>query len=278
MPPRSVSVIVRSCGRPRLLVRALASIDAQTAQPLETIVVALGPAGFAAAEAARPGRALTVIPTATDRVRGGALNDGLRVMTGSWVAILDDDDTWAPTFLQEMGDAAAAAAPAADFGGIVCRTEIIYERVRGGEVVEVGRKPMNPGFDAISARELAAENRFTINAALWHRRVFATAGEFREDLSLLEDWEFNVRVARHFRLEVLPRTLARYHRRPPGDSLPNTQRAENDRAARALQTAWEQDALIAPRPRNAAGLLAAWRRSVTQWAWRTGSAVRWWFR
>lgn len=274
-----ISVIVRSCGRPQLLARAVASIGAQTLQPRETIVVAIGPEGANALEAVAPVPALRVLAVKSGRVRGAALNDGLRAAAGSWCAFLDDDDTWAPTFLEEMWAAVATAgSAAADPGAVVCRTELIYERLKDGVAVEAGRKPFNSSLVRVSSPELAAANLFTINAALWQRKVFTTVGAFREDLMLLEDWEFNFRASLQFKIDVLPRMLARYHQRPPTDAVPNTRRRENDRAARELQETWRKSGFVIPSAMGATSRGANWLGRLGQWGWRVGSRVRWWLR
>ncbi|HEY4246043.1 MAG TPA: glycosyltransferase family A protein [Lacunisphaera sp.] len=277
MGATDISVIVRSCGRPELLVRALASIRAQTLPPAEIVMVAIGAEGKTAVDSVAENTALRVIVVEAGRVRGAALNDGIKLAHGPWYAFLDDDDTWNPLFLEQMMAAVSGDNDNPRVGGAVCQTELVYERYRAGVVENCGGKPLNPCFKQVEVREMAEANQFTINAALWHERVFS-AGTYREDLNLLEDWEFNMRAARSFEIKVVPRPLARYHRRPPDDPLPNTQRRTNDQAARALQDAWRRDGIAIGGGGNGPAFFADGWRSFKRAFIRVGSSLRWRFR
>lgn len=233
-----VSVVIRSCGRAALLRRAFASLEAQTVSPREIILVGIGASGIEAATTAHPPSTIRLVPVPEGRIRGGALNDGVRACKSPWIAFLDDDDSWAPTFLEEMLIAAEGPSSHQDFGGIICRTEAVYERVQGGLVTPCGQEPFNPRLEQVNAKDLFQKNRFTINAALWRRSVIDAVGGFSEALPVLEDWDFNLRVAVRFKLVVLPRSLARYHLRPRTDPVPNTRMREHGRIAAQLQREW----------------------------------------
>ncbi|MEO6994785.1 MAG: glycosyltransferase family 2 protein [Lacunisphaera sp.] len=275
MSATDISVIVRSCGRPELLSRALASIRAQTLPPAEIVVVAIGPEGKAAVDALAENTALRVLPVAAGRVRGGALNDGIKLARGPWYAFLDDDDTWSPLFLEQMRDAIGGDSADLHLGGAVCQTELAYERYRNGAVENCGGKPLNPRFMRVEVGAMAEANQFTINAVLWHGRVFSAIGTYREDLNLLEDWEFNMRAARNFEFKVVPRPLARYHRRPPDDPLPNTQRRANDQVARALQETWRREGIAFGGAGSGPFFFADGWRSFKRAFMRVGSSLRW---
>jgi glycosyltransferase involved in cell wall biosynthesis len=277
MSASDISVIVRSCGRPKLLERAITSIRTQSSKAFEIVIVAIGPEGAAALSGVKNREKTQIVSVEAGRKRGAALNDGIRTASGRWIAFLDDDDTWAPTFLEEMMSAIVSEEANSSVGGVVCQTELVYERYRNGIAVNCGRKPFNPRLRRIDAHDMAEANQFTINAVVWHQRVFSAVGYYREDLNLLEDWEFNMRAARNFQLRVVPRFLARYHRRPPDDPAPNTHRSENDSAARVLQATWAQiggGAGIGPE-----GLtLRNFRRVFKRLIIRIGSWIRWRFR
>lgn len=278
MKVADVSVIVRSCGRPMLLRRALASLDAQTCRPKEIVIVAIGAEGRTALKEVISSIPMKTVLTGSQRVRGAALNDGIASANGRWLAFLDDDDTWAPTFLAAMVAAVDSDEADAGFAGAACQTELIYERHQDGGVINCGRKPFNPGFVEVDATAMTTSNQFTINAVLWHRRVFSALGGFREELELLEDWEFNLRAVRRFRLCVVPQMLARYHRRPPGDPVPNTNGHEHDRVARALQAAWRAEGVGGEEPASLWDMCAGIGRRLRRAVFRLGSTVRWWFR
>ena len=53
--------------------------------------------------------------------------------------------------------------------GVVCRTEIVQERVDGKQIVELAHWPFNPQLKLIALAELVVANRFTNNALFFRR-------------------------------------------------------------------------------------------------------------
>ena len=96
-----VSVIIPTTGRPKLVLRALASVLGQTHGELEVIVVVDGP---------NPETIAALGGIADPRVRvlqnreslgpGPARNIGAAQARGEWIAFLDDDDEWMPQKLE----------------------------------------------------------------------------------------------------------------------------------------------------------------------------------
>ncbi|MEO0055920.1 MAG: putative glycosyltransferase EpsH [Verrucomicrobiota bacterium] len=279
-----VSVIMRTTGRsPAMLARALASVRAQTFPPVALVLVGdglTGPDLFDLAERCGGAGPAMLEAVALPRAAGraGAANAGGRRARTEWVAFLDEDDTWAPVCLEELLAYAAPLAGAPDFGAAVCRTEAVYERMGPDGPMELEREPFNPWLEKIDGRALLRGNPFTIHAALWHRRVAGRLGGFREDLAVLEDWEFNARAARDFRLIVKPRVLAFYHLRPPAGEAANSAEVEHDRTARALRAEWAGRGWLTLRTRwaEATGFGAArrrWQRWRARARWRGRLAV-----
>ncbi len=275
MASSDVSVVIRSCGRATLLKRAFGCLLTQTVPPAEVIVVGIGALGVEAAAPAFAPPSMRMVPVVEGRIRGGALNDGVRASRSSWVAFLDDDDTWSPTFLEEMVNVAVGPSTPRNCGAIICRTEAVYERVEGDRVMSCGREPFNSDLEQLGVEGLFQKNRFTINAALWRRTVFDALGGFSETLPLLEDWDFNLRAAARFQLVVLPRMLAFYHLRPPSDPMPNTRVREHSRIAARLQYGWFRNHVLGPRvsrSRQVAWLARAW---LSRCRARFGNWRRW---
>lgn len=221
-----VSVIVRTHNRPRLLRRALASIAAQTCPPREVLIVNDGgDADMVRQAVAEKGGNLRiqVIDLVARRGRAVALNTGLRNVETSWFAVLDDDDTWLPSFLDTM------ITTAQDLSPVVCQTYIVEEQLDAdGEPHETGRRLLNGDFEELSLVDLAGRNEFTINALLCPLEAWRALGGYREDLSVLEDWEFNLRLAVRYAFKVLVTPLACYHRRPSTDSGPHANSLETE--------------------------------------------------
>ncbi len=273
MSGSTISVIVRSGGRPVLLRRALASIEAQTVRPAKVVIVAIGEAGR---EAIPPDVSSTlsipvvVVDAPEESRRGRTLNLGLAATTGTWLAILDDDDTWEPSFLEHMLAVGERECGDADFGGCVCRTEAVYEQVDAdGTVQRLDAEPFNPTLTQLDGRTLWRGNAFTIHAALWRRSAVMALDGYDETLHVLEDWEFNFRAVHRYRLVVVTETLANYHQRPPQDLAPNTQATEHARQARALRRSWVNAGLLGEQVTR----LESWQLEGADWIARRRSAV-----
>ncbi|SEP18210.1 glycosyltransferase family 2 protein [Trujillonella endophytica] len=235
-PEPVVAVVVRTRDRPLMLERALADVCAQTFPDWELVVVDDG--GDAAVVddlvAARPGLAgrVTVLHNAESRGMEAASNQGIGASASEFVAIHDDDDTWHPEFLartvahlRETGDA-----------GVAVRTEIVWERVRDGRLEEESREVFAPEARSFSLAQLLRSNRVVPISLLYRRSVHDEVGPFREDLPVVGDWEFNLRLAQsQCPIGFLDgEVLAFWHQRPEADgALVNSvfARARDHRAA-----------------------------------------------
>ena len=106
----TVSVVIPTLGNWSLLERAVASSRAQTEVDVQVVVALDG-------EAVRDWRShdflvgddVVVLPSADRRGVASARNAGLEAADGEWVALLDDDDLWAPDKLLRQLAAAAEA-------------------------------------------------------------------------------------------------------------------------------------------------------------------------
>ena len=108
-----VSVVIPTCRRPDLVVRAVESVFQQTYSALEIIVVIDGPddaTRAALGKIADP--RLRVVGLAKSVGGSDARNTGVQHASGDWIAFLDDDDEWLPTKIKkQMALAAQASEP-----------------------------------------------------------------------------------------------------------------------------------------------------------------------
>lgn len=250
----AISVIVRTRDRPLLLSRALRSINEQIGELPEVVVVNDGgleePVDLAVERTAYKGPAIRIVHQLRALGRGGAWNAGVRAATGEWLATLDDDDTWMPDFCATItaviGSLAGQRPP---IEGIVAQTIEVNERLRGGEWQKISTRQYNPRLRSIRLQDLILLNRFTNNAFVFPRQAYATIGPFREDLPVLEDWEFNVRFAARYPIRVVPKPLARYHRRKGlvSESDRNTAVQVHEETREQILEGWIRDDLAAGR-------------------------------
>jgi glycosyltransferase involved in cell wall biosynthesis len=99
-----VSVVIPTFNRPHLLAEALDSVLAQTVRPREIIVVDNGTNEETATSLVRYGEQVRHIRMEPAGVQA-ARNKGLEAASCTWVATLDDDDLYRPTFFEQAAPA-----------------------------------------------------------------------------------------------------------------------------------------------------------------------------
>lgn len=230
----AVSVIVRTKDRPALLAEALASLERQTFQGFEAVVVNdsdvpldatfAARAGGAASpasgtDAAEPGdgasrRSVVVVEAGPPHGRSRALNVGIEAARGRWIAYLDDDDLYLPRHLEVLlgavGDGAAPRSRSAFSHADLVR----LARQADGSYLEASRDPVfGRPYDA---SRLLYGNTIPLLCLLHERSAWEEAGRYDESFDLFEDWEFLVRLCRLAPPLHVPEVTALYRLRDDG--------------------------------------------------------------
>jgi cellulose synthase/poly-beta-1,6-N-acetylglucosamine synthase-like glycosyltransferase len=180
----SVSVVIPACSLDRWdsLYEAVASVQAQTVQALETVVVIdHHPELMAKAASELPG--VTVIANAGTRGASGARNAGAAASRGEMLAFLDDDaiasPNWLESLLQHFKDPKVVGA-----GG---RLEPLWKT----------RRPQwfPQEFDwAVGCSYMGMPDSATIVRNVWsnamaiRRQAFDAVGGFRDDFGKIGAW------------------------------------------------------------------------------------------
>lgn len=223
-PP--LAVLTRTKNRPHLLSRALESLLAQTRTDFVWIVADDGESTDSSKEiiARAKARLPEVISFAVVNSAGmeTATNQALAAATTQFVALLDDDDTWEPTFVSET---LAFLSEFPGYAGVCTQTSIVQE-TNDQPPKKLKQYVMNPDLRSVTLADLALSNRWTSNAFVYRRDAHKKLGLYREDLRVLGDWEFNLRFLVQYDVGVLAKPLANYHWRmqltDPGDPNANT--------------------------------------------------------
>ncbi len=212
-----VTIVTRTRDRATLLARALDDILAQTMRDWELVIVNDGgdiaPIDTLLSErdAHFAGRVRVIH---RDEAHGmeAASNLAVAESTAALLAIHDDDDTWAPDFLEISASHLDAHPEAA---AVVLPTEIVFEALDGDRLVETGREPFGVPHNAVTVFDLLLMNRMVPISMLLRRDAFDRLGGFDESLPVTGDWEFNLRLATHERIDYLPgEPRAFWHQRP----------------------------------------------------------------
>jgi glycosyltransferase involved in cell wall biosynthesis len=212
-----VSIIMRTKDRPTFLGRALESVRAQTYGNWELIVINDGGTVGAVDSAVAVYRDLKKVRVVhNERSKGmeAASNQGIQLAIGEFLVIHDDDDTWEPEFLKKCVDYLSDTEKNLKVGGVVARTRLVFEKVSGDKIVRVSQELFKPDLSNISLFELAKRNQFVPISFLFRKSILEKVGLFREDLPVIGDWEFHLRVAAQYEIGFLDIPLANWHQRP----------------------------------------------------------------
>ena len=223
MPSPTVAVLVRTKDRPRFLRRALANIAEQTFTDYTVCVINDGgdESATRAILQASPlahlleGDAprLMLITTSGGNMEA-ASNAGLAATDSEFVAIHDDDDLWAPEFLERTVGALRASE------ALICSTRVVerYEReTPEGEFEVYEERIFHDGLPGFGLQFLYRTNRAVPIGILYRRRLHELVGFYDESLPVVGDWEFNLRAAAVTEVLLVDEPLAYWSLRPEAD-------------------------------------------------------------
>ena len=216
LPEAAVAIITRTKDRPLLLRRAVESVLGQTHTDWVHVIVNDGgdPAAVekvVAPQAARYAGRLIRIDNPQSLGMEAASNKGIAASASRYLVIHDDDDSWAPAFLEKMTALLEASQP--PVAGAICHSVLVREAIEGDSVTETTREDFNTDLLAVSLAQMAVRNLFPPISFLFQRAALDAAGAFREELPVLGDWDFNLRFLRRHEIAVLPEKLAFWHHR-----------------------------------------------------------------
>lgn len=191
----TVAVIMRTRDRGLLLRRALADVCAQTYPHWQLLVINDGgdPGEVEKLIAEEPGlgERVSVVHNPQPVGRAASWNQGVTATQSRYVAVHDDDDTWHPSFLERT----TRHLDETEDVGVAVRTEVVWEHVEDDRIVEQGREILWPKVRTMTLFDLLRINRYVPISILYRRSVHEAIGLLREDLPVVEDWEFNMRLA-----------------------------------------------------------------------------------
>lgn len=223
MPSPTVAVLVRTKDRPRFLRRALANIAEQTFTDYTVCVINDGGDESATRAILQASPLAHLLEGDTPRLMllttgGGnmeaASNAGLAATDSKFVAIHDDDDLWAPEFLERTVGALRASE------ALICSTRVVerYEReTPEGEFEVYEERIFHDGLPGFGLQFLYRTNRAVPIGILYRRRLHELVGFYDESLPVVGDWEFNLRAAAVTEVLLVDEPLAYWSLRPEAD-------------------------------------------------------------
>jgi glycosyltransferase involved in cell wall biosynthesis len=201
-----VSVVIPVFNRESLIATALQSALNQTHRPLEIIVVDDGSEDGTVAACrewmkrnARDG----VLFKLLEQSHGGAnvaRNRGIAESSGSYIALLDSDDTWLP---EKISKQIPLFEKNEKIGGVYCGLKIVD--LSNGEVVPLEDRDY-PAGDIL--KEMLVRD-VTNPTSCWivKKNVFVKVGDFDPTLEAREDWDMWIRICVNYEIACLPEVL-----------------------------------------------------------------------
>lgn len=246
----TVGIITRTKDRPVLLKRVFESVVNQSYDDWHLVIVNDG--GDPAAVdrlvnhyAPQLRDRITVIHNPASLGMEAASNKGIRSIKTRYLAIHDDDDSWAPEFLTiAVAEIEHIRGKFPQVAGVITLANTIYERVAGNLVTVDRTEPYwtsdKRGF--VMLNEVLAENQFAPIQFLFSYDAAESIGFFRADLPVLGDWDFNIRFMSRYDIFIIPQFLAFYHHRITdqsgyGNSI-HAGRSQHELYAKMLKNEW----------------------------------------
>jgi len=227
MTHASVAIITRTKDRDVLLPRVLASIINQSYKDFSWVIVndagARKPVDDIAQKAREQHVDVHVIHREASSGMEAASNAGCRSISSKYIVIHDDDDSWEPTFLEKT---VAFLEEHQDMVGVVTRAMKISEKIEDGTCTFLSQEPFNDWLKAVYLIDMAQRNQFPPISFLFRRALYEKVGGFNEELRVLGDWEFALKLLWEGDIGFIPEYLSNYHLRPashqPKDQYANT--------------------------------------------------------
>ena len=198
---QQVSAVIPTHNRLHLLRRALYSVQAQTLPPLETIVIDDGSTDRSHESLATEFPNVQWIRQSNHGV-SHARNQGIKHAKGEWIALLDSDDTWHPSKLEEQNQFLQQ-----NLGLLFCHTDEAW--------IRRGKSVSHPAYLNKSNQDIFLKSltRCIIcpSSVVIHQKIFEKIGFFDEELPVCEDYDLWLRLVLQYEIGYLDRKLVTKH-------------------------------------------------------------------
>jgi len=202
--PRDISVIIPFYNREQYIGETIKSVQAQTLQPLEILIVNDCSAESPRRYLDRYRDICTVIDLPVNVGLAGARNAGIQAARGRFIAFLDDDDLWLPRKL-EVQRRYLDQHPECS---VVCSAVWGFFSHKPDELwTSLGSKPLT------LAQALTHDIWVVIPTLMIRSETVRAVGGFDPSFRFNEDRDFIIRLAAAgYKIEGIPEALARVRR------------------------------------------------------------------
>lgn len=199
----TVSVVIPTHNRPAYLRRAIGSVNAQTYDDIELVVVddcSEPPARPALEELPLTSiAAVNYIRHETNQGANAARNTGIEAATGEFIAFLDDDDWWERTKIARQVERFRTAEERV---GVVYTGTRYVDRRDNQELISI------PDLEGDVTRDILVGGQLQeFSAVMVRAAVIAEAGLPDPNLPSWQDREWYLRLSQHCTFRVVPEPL-----------------------------------------------------------------------
>ncbi len=185
-----ISVIIPTWNRPKLLRECLTALTHQTFRDFEVCVVNDGGVSIENVVSQFPSLILHAYDLKEDRGPAAARNQGIKMASGKWIALCDDDDLFLPTHLESL----VKATHENDF--IYSDGELVYLRTEKKERLSFAF--------AYDKQLLRKTNFILVSGILYKKELHDQLGYFDEKMRRYEDWDWYLRVSERHQIARVP--------------------------------------------------------------------------
>jgi hypothetical protein len=210
MPPPggTISAIVATYNRGKLIAECLNSIFAQTRPPQQVVVVDDGSDDDTSQVIARFGGRITYVKQRNGG-RASALNRGMPLLTGDYVWIFDDDDLALPDCLARLAEVLDREPEL----GFVYSNHLLGDTDADDKIVTTRlhrRSPIPPDRAALAVMKSYS---FAMQGMLVRRQCYEAAGPFDVAMLRSSDYEMMIRLVCRYRFAAIeePTFILRRH-------------------------------------------------------------------
>src|SRR5262245_9932311 len=190
------SVVVAAFNASATIGQTIRSVFQQTADDFELIIVDDGSTD----DTARRARSLAEdrrVQVITQRNQGASVarNTGIAEASGSFISLLDADDIWLPSYLEEMGRALDAEPDAGFAYTDAWLMNDVNHKVRRTSTMFYEDPPDPPPQAPRDFFLRLLERNFVYNSVTVRRSIIDEVGGYDESLRTCEDYEMWMRIA-----------------------------------------------------------------------------------
>ncbi len=187
-----VSVIIRTCGRPKVLSEALESIRKQSYSNIEVVIIEDGP-NDSEEFILNNYKDLNVVYYCIGERRGrcNAGNIGLERATGKYLNFLDDDDILLANHISLLVDKLETSDYKVAYA-IAEEHQFLFSPKKDKKIIKRKFVRYKQQFNRLL---LCYMNYLPIQSVMFEKKLFEECGGFDDNSEMLEDWDFWLRLA-----------------------------------------------------------------------------------